>query len=397
MGVKSWIVEKLNPGQSTLYDNEDSEKVVSRRPLNLDTAYKNLEIVNRGVNYIVDSAAEFDLDIKDKLQGIPPVGSKILRPEKLKRLLNHQPNPYLDIDTFRRNIFMDLIIEGNAFLYWDGSYFYNIPASSMEVVKDKVTFVSHYMYAETTRYETTEILHIRDNSSESIYVGTSRLESAKASMLALSNMQEFHSNFFENGAIPGLILKSPDVLSERFKKKKLQEWRQSFNPKTGGRRPVILDGGFEIETLSSRDLRELDFQESIKAHELKISKALGVPHILLESGNNANITPNVRLFYTSTTLPLVNKLIKGLERFFGYDIDLITQNIIALRPDLRDEAAYYSTLVNAGIMTRNEARTKLRLPDSVQDFADELVLPANIAGSAVDPTTGGKPAQDPPT
>ena len=390
------ILNKLNPGQVSIAETQSDAPVKSTN-LNIYTSYKSIEIVNRGVNYIVDSAAEFDLDVKDTLKGIKPKsGERHIRPAKLLRLLNHEPNPYVDIDSFRRNIYMDMLIEGNAYIYWDGAYMYNLPASDVRLVKDKVTFVSHYEYAGNTIYTPDEIIHIKDNSSETIYVGTSRLESAKLSIAALHKMQSFHANFFENGAVPGLIISTDDVLSDRYKQKKILDWQQNYNPTRGGRKPMILDGGFKIDTLSTRDLRELDFAESIKTHELKIAKALGVPHILLDSGNNANISPNVRLFYTATILPLVNKYIKGLERFFGYDVDLITQNIIALRPELRDEAAYFSTLVNAGIMTRNEAREKLRLEKSDAEFADDLVLPANVAGSAVDPTSGGAPTQNEP-
>lgn len=359
------------------------------------SAYNKIEVVGRGVNYIVDSASEFDVDIKESIFGLGRVKAPV-RIKKLTKVLNHQPNPYVDIDAFRRNIYMDLLLNGNAYLYWDGSFLYNIPAEGMVIVKDSQTFVNHYVYLDKVKYSVDEIIHIRENSSTSIYAGTSRLESAKTSISALSNMQEFHDNFFKNGAIPGLILKTPDTLSKRIKDKKILEWMQNYNPKTGGRKPVIVDGGMDIDTLSTRDLRELDFQESIKTHELKIAKALGVPPVLMESGNNANISPNVRLFYTGTVMPLVNKVVKALENFFGYDLDLVTQNIVALRPELRDEAAYFSTLTNGGIMTINEAREKLRLEKSEDPIADQLIKPANVAGSAADPTTGGKPTQADP-
>ena len=46
-------------------------------------------------------------------------------------------------------------------------------------------------------------------------------------------------------------------------------------------------------------------------------------------------------------------------------------------------------------MTRNEAREKLRLEKySDAEIGDALILPANIAGSALDSNVGGKPAED---
>jgi len=133
----------------------------------------------------------------------------------------------------------------------------------------------------------------------------------------------------------------------------------------------------------------MDFDTSIKTHDAKILKALGVPPILLDGGNNANISPNLRLFYLETILPIVIKLTSGLERFFGYDISPITSTVSALQPEIKDIATYHSTLVNSGILTPNEAREELRyakLPGS-----DELRIPANIAGSAANPSEGGAP------
>ena len=65
--------------------------------------------------------------------------------------------------------------------------------------------------------------------------------------------------------------------------------------------------------------------------------------------------------------------------------------IRSLRPELREAAQYYQGLVNTGIMTINEARAELRLELSDEEHADELRIPANIAGSAANPTEGGRP------
>jgi phage portal protein BeeE len=134
----------------------------------------------------------------------------------------------------------------------------------------------------------------------------------------------------------------------------------------------------------------MDFDVSIKTHGEKIMQAVGVPPILLQGGNNANISPNLRLFYLETVLPMNRKFISAVERYFGYDVEAITSSVSALQPELKDIAAYHSTLVNAGIITPNEARTELRYAAITGN--DDLRIPANIAGSAANPSTGGRPA-----
>jgi hypothetical protein len=154
---------------------------------------------------------------------------------------------------------------------------------------------------------------------------------------------------------------------------------------------MLLDGDFKLEPLSKFNFKELDFSESIILQEDAILKALGVPPVLLSAGNNANLNPNLRMFYLNTVMPLVGKVTEGFERYFGYDMKPITQDVLALQPELREIASFHSTLVNAGIITRNESREKLRFPEHDAEIADDLILPANIAGSAVNPDEGGAP------
>lgn len=388
MGMFDFFREKLNPAQSEIVLSQGNEHESSAKPVTISYAYSNLEVVNRGVNLVADSAASISYDVKDSIAGL---GIKELSPRKIDRLLNYKPNPFQSADTFKRLIFIDLLIEGNSFLYFDNAHLYILPACDVTIETDKKTFVNHYKYNGTKTFKPDEIIHIQDDSVKSIFRGDSRILSAIGSIKILFSMQGFQQNFFDNNAIPGLILKTPNILSDRIKNRILQRWMQDYNPKRGGKRPAILDGDFSLETLGGSDFRELDFAESVKIQELKILKAIGVPPILLDSGNNANIAPNLKMFYLNTILPLVDKVTGALERYFGYDIKPNRVDIIALKPDMKEEGNYYSTLVNNGIMTINEAREKLRLPKSEEKMADELVKPANIAGSATDSNQGGAP------
>lgn len=391
MGWLSNLIEKLNPAQSDIVDTQGKDHYTSTSITKYIDAYNKIEVVNRGVNLTVDSAAGITIDVGDKLTfaGIVPKQ----RPQKIETLLNFRPNPYQSADQFKRSLYIDLIVEGNAFIYWDGAYLYNIPAVDMEVEADTDTFIRKYKYGKT-EFDPEEIIHIMDNSASSIFRGKSRLASAMDSINALNKMVSYQTNFFKNNAIPGLVLKSPNVLSKKVKERIILEWMRDYNPSSGGRKPMLLDGDFELDNLGGGDFRELDFSGSINTHENKILKALGVPIVLLDGGNNANISPNNKLFYSNTVLPLVEKVSSAFERFFGYDLKPVTQDILALRPELRDEANYLSTLTNAGIMSQNEAREKIRLEKSDDESADQLVKPANVAGSASDSTVGGRPSGD---
>jgi len=356
-----------------------------------ENAYNSIEVAGRGVNLCVDSCSEIDINITQPLPGLPIHEGKRLRQKNLHNLLNFQPNNEEDVSSFRRQLYMDLLLTGNSYQYYDGLYLWHLPSKLVEQTTGKNTKILNYKYNGNTIFQPEEIIHTKDNHSKSVYTGISRLKSASNSIRVLYRMLQFQEKFFENGAIPGLIISTPNILSKRIKDKILDDWRRIYNPSTGGKRPIILDGDMKVNPLSQISFKELDFAASVAHHELKILKALGVPPVLLESGNNANIRPNIQLFYELTVLPLTTKLISSYERFFGYDCEPEVVKVRALRPELREAGAYYTGLVNGGIMTINEARAELRLDPSSEKHADELRIPANIAGSAGNPTEGGRP------
>jgi HK97 family phage portal protein len=388
------VEDKLNPAQYVISRNEgmtiDSREVVT----NYRNAYEQLEIVNRAVNMIVDDVSDIPYQIGEQTIGINNIVKNIRR-SKVDVLVNKEPNPFQDINTFKRNLVIDLLIDGNIFIYFDGAHLYHLPADKMTIYSDTDTYIEKFVYDNSIDYSVNEIIHIKENSFNSIYRGVPRLKPAFRTMQLLASMRNFQDNFFKNGAVPGLVLKSPNTLSEKIKERMLQAWSVRYNPNTGGRRPLILDGGLEVDSLTNINFKELDFQESIKANERIILEAMGIPPILLDGGNNANIRPNHRLYYLETILPIVRKIGYAVERFFGFTISEDVTGIPALQPELRDQAAYYATLVNTGILSANEAREALG-KEPVNGF-DTPRVPANIAGSAVNPEEGGRPVETPPS
>jgi HK97 family phage portal protein len=390
MGIKQWILEKLNPVQEQISGEGGQGAGGESQYYTFVEAYNNIESVRRGVDLIVNGAASFDFSVAEKISGLVSTTNNI-RKTKVYNLLNFQPNLYQDQDKFRRLIYSDLLLEGNAFIYWDGSYLYHLPAQNVTVNADPKTYIKNYTYSNGTEFLPTEVIHIMDNSSDTIFRGTSRLRAIQSTIQARENMTRFQENFFKNGAVPGLVLKSPNVLGDKVKQRLIESWTREYNPTRGGKRPLVLDGGLDIKNLSDVNFKELDFEQSIQQKDREILMALGVPPLLLDGGNNANIAPNLRLFYLETVLPMVRQVTSGFERFFGYNLEPEASKVSALQPDMRDAAAYYTTLVNGGVISPNEARVELRY-DRIEGH-DDLRIPANIAGSASDPSQGGRPQE----
>ena len=155
--------EKLNPSQYVISRNQgltvDSREVVT----NYQNAYEQLEIVNRAVNMIVDDVAEIPFAVGDKILGTNSI-LKNIRKSKVNLLLNVEPNPFQDISSFKRNLIIDLLIDGNIFIYFDGQHMYHLPANKVRIETDTETFVSKYTYENSIDYSVNEIIHIKENS-----------------------------------------------------------------------------------------------------------------------------------------------------------------------------------------------------------------------------------------
>lgn len=380
-----WFRTKLNPAQPQIYTDYGTDSSTTGTYGYLK-AFDKLEAVNRGVSMIVNACASLDYDVKDSLSDAVAVG---VRKKTLVNLLNFRPNPYQSAQDLRQNMFTDFLLEGNVFLYYDGAFVYHLPANKVNILNDEKTFVKGYTYNDVVEFKPNEIIHFKDLASDSIYRGTSRLQAAQKSINTIYAMQELQENFFTNGAVFGMVFVTDNTLSTVAKEKTLQYWQQRYNPKTGGKRPVILDSGLKPYPIAQTNFKDMDFDVAMRTHSEKIMQVLGIPPILLAGGNNANISPNLRLFYLETVLPIVKKYTSAIERYFGYDVEAVTSNVSALQPDLKDIAAYHSTLVNSGVITPNEARMELRYP--AQADSDTLRIPANIAGSAANPSQGGAP------
>ena len=382
-------MEKMNPAQYVI-SRDEGINIGTDATLTYLQAYNKLETVNRATNMIVSACSSLDYDVKDS-KADAVVGG--MRQKSLIKLLNYTPNPYQSAQDFRTNIFTDFVLEGNIFIYWDGAHLYHLPASNVEIDTDPKTYVKSYTYNSEVKFRPDEIIHIKELSSTSIYRGTSRLASADRNIKIMYKMQTFQEQFFENGAVTGLILTSENTLSQQAKERTIQNWRTQYSPKNGAKKPMILDSGLKPWGEFSDSFKDMDFDNSIKTHDTKILKSLGVPPILLDGGNNANIAPNLRLFYLETVIPIVTRYVSAMERFFGYDVEAVTSTVSALQPELKDVAAYYTTLVNGGVISPNEARLELRY--ETKPGHDDLRVPANIAGSAANPSVGGAPRRAP--
>lgn len=390
------VSEKANRGQSIIKDQEDKSDRASRKPYTAARAYERIEILNRCVNMIVDSAAQVDFVVGDQIKSITTYATA--RAKQLENLLNVRPNPFMDTSTFRRLLATDMLFEGAAFIHWDGTSLYHLPASLVQVVADSKKYINKFVFNNMIEFKPDEVIFIKDNAYRGSGVAQislqTRLSAVMNSLDRREKMLEFKEKFLDNGTVIGLILETDEILNKKLRERKQEELQLDYNPSTGNASVLILDGGLKAKPYSQiSSFKDLDFEQDLARFEKNVCVTLGVPQVLIDGGNNANIRPNIELFYYMTIIPLLSKMESSLRFFFGFEIDLSTKRVAALRPDLDAQAKQLTALVNNGLLTGNEARVELDRAPINEDQMNKIRIPANVAGSAtgLSGQEGGRP------
>tara|TARA_Y100000034_G_C6908219_1_gene422148 strand:+ start:1338 stop:2588 length:1251 start_codon:yes stop_codon:yes gene_type:complete len=404
--LTDWLT-KFNRAQPSISSSEP--EVSPANIVDYKKAYADIDIVSRSIELIVSGCAE----VPYLVEGGPS--------KKINKLLNERPNPFEDRARLFRGLYLDFVLDGNCFIYYDNNSsdkaaLYRLPANSVSIITDPKTFVKYYEYIPDSgvasydsffvdpkktnnndgiKFSPEEIIHIRGDSEDSIYRGNSKLEKIERLIELYYAMVDFQRQFFKNNAVPGFVLRTENTLGPKVRDRLLEHWRANYsNLFKGSRSPAILEGGLKVDKFSEVNFNELDFEKSIERIQQDMAKALGIPYVLLKSGNNANIAPNESVFYLHTVLPILDQFASALSFRFGSTIKPDKHSISALRPEIKAQAAFYSSLVNGGIITVNEARKGLRFEKLEDKECDEIRVPQNIAGSAVDPSIGGRPEED---
>ena len=272
--LRIWTADKLNPAQSSIATHVGASSSDGDYYTYAE-AYAKIEIINRAVEMIINGCVEIPLIV----EGGPGGPTK-----KVNKLLNLNPNPFEDRARLFRKAFLDFMLEGNIFFYYDNktSSLYHLPAAYVTVIPDAKTFVSHYEYRvqEMSRgsfysprkddkdsvitFSTDEIIHVMTDNESSMYRGASKIKSCISLIELYNSMLKFQKQFFKNNAVPGFVLKTDNILSTRVKERLLEEWRKSYTTFYGSSRtPAILDGGLSVDPFSSINFDQLDFESSI--------------------------------------------------------------------------------------------------------------------------------------
>jgi len=191
--------------------------------------------------------------------------------------------------------------------------------------------------------------------------------------------KDFNKDFFYNGAILSGVLSTDKNLTPEQYNKLRNDWDTKHLGKGNQNKTAILYGGLKFSQMASSH-NDMGFPELDKGTRDAILAGFGVPkHIvgIVEDVNRANAEASEYVFAKYTVDPMQQDFVDAINKYLLPQFKNQRNLVFMYREQIpADEAARVDRLtryVGGGIMTPNEARGELDLPD-LQN-GDQTYLP----------------------
>ena len=228
--------------------------------------------------------------------------------------------------------------------------------------------------------------------------GTSPLRTLQDILDEYREAVQYRREIWKNGARVPLVLKRP-VAAGKWESSAFERFKRGWQSfvKGGGQEggtPILEDGmePHELNTFHPRDTLDL---EGRKLTDIEVASAYYIAPELVgaREGTFANIKAFKEMLYGPNLGPYYDAWVQQLNATLvpllapGKQV-YIEANIEAkMRGSFEEQIDYLSTAVGAPVMTRNEARPRLNLPQV--EGGDELVTPLNVLlGGQASPQDG---------
>lgn len=308
---------------------------------------------------------------------------------KLYNVLHLKPNDEMTSFTWVQSLMLNLISRGNGYSQiirnkrGDVIQFYPLLTDNMEVYRSESGELG-YVYNSAKHGKVflskDEVLNVTGHSLDGV-IGWTPIEMNANSIGLSMAMEEHGSNFFKQGANASGVFKHPMELSDKAFKRLKADLGKNYTGLMNSGKPMILENGMTFEKISVSN-NDSQFLESRKYQRSEIASIFKVPlHMIndLEKSSFNNMEQQSLDFVIHTLRPWVIRIEQALTvALFGDDAKhFVKFNMAALlRGDTATRYEAYNKGINAGWLTRNEAREMEDL--NPIDGLENPLLPLNM-------------------
>lgn len=324
-------------------------------------------VIYRIVNMISDTIASLPLipyNIKQNWKYID-------KESELYNLLNIQPNVFMSSQSFKKQIVVQMLLKGNAFIAIDRDSRTGEPSQLTLLISDAVLIEfkdNDIVYRDTLSgaiYDKSQIIHIM-NYGATLYRGESTVSYMYNCLNIGQSLDNYMQSLSSSGMMVSGILKPTNGAS--ITPAKAQSAKDSFNTTVSSlsaNSVVVLDSGFDFQQISISP-KDAKYLESSKLNNETICRFFGVsPALVGVTDTKYTTQEQMQLEYlTNCIQPIIEKIeVEFFRKLYlkpdwnQKELKFDTSNF--LRLDSVAQASYFKTLVEIGAMSINEVRSAI--------------------------------------
>jgi HK97 family phage portal protein len=307
----------------------------------------------------------------------------------LTDLLHKRPNNWMKPRDFRLAMTAQMALWNNA--YAEIVYSGERPVALIPLRPGRMTpFITndgeltyHYSVDSGIKvYSQRSIFHLKGFGTDGI-VGAERNNYARESYGLSVAAETYAAKQFASGR-PGGVINFDKFLTVEQREQARQLYRGISEGPINSNELWVLEGG---STYNPIDYNPDQMQMiATRAHQLSdVARYFNMPDVLIGAGANGNsawpasFEQQMLMFLTHTIQPYLDEWESAIRYAlipFGSDINVDHDPSPLVKMDSQAKASFLSTLVQNGLMTRNEARETLNLKEV--DGGDDLTVQVNL-------------------
>lgn len=352
--------------------------------LNPNDRAQNLSSVYRCVDLISSTVANLPLNVLY----IDKKGNT--REQKNHLLQKVLDNMVMTRYNFMKKLISDVLLRGNAYCYLkrndqgDVIDLMYLEPNDVMVIWDKKKQELYYQIpflSKVQKIQAFDIIHLQNNSNDGIH-GQSVLSFAARQLQIAHGAENSAKHIFQSGGQPARgVLSTLSPISKKQKEDIANNWTQSQNG------VLVLSGDMKYMPLSA-NAEEMQLLDSRKFNAIEICSFFGVPPQLLGlSEKTSNVEDLMNLFLTTT----IQNYISMIEHEFSrkmfspqsqgkYKIDIDENNLLRLSKS--QQAAFFSSMIERGILSINEVRSELGY-EAIKDGDKHIIAYTDIEQNTI--------------
>lgn len=354
----------------------------------------SIPVVTKSVNWIASAIASLPI----KMYRRTDKGYIEIYDDYRLPLLNNYSGNCMTANDLKRQVIIDLLLEGNGYAYISKlgnkieklSY---IPTSKLTYTEsvdniDKIVNV----WVDGKQVQDYNVFRLVNNTKNGIS-GVGFISDCQDLLSTILSSLQYENNSISSGVRRG-FLKSKSKLDKDKMDELKQAWKRLTSPSQSD--VLVLNAGIEFEDASNTATEsQLSQNKTINMHQ--ILAYFGLPTNFFEGANSDAYLTAVRI----AVIPIVKQLVNALnnyllleseKQYLKFEID--TSEILRINANERYNA--YQTGLNSGILTIDEVRRmenlpvldmqylKLGLGDVLYNIKDGKIFVPNT-GAIVDP------------